>query len=98
MQKVAFGGILVKDLKIEKENSMASAVKLSDTIVSEAKIMSKAVNRSVAGQIEHWAKIGRIAEENPDLTYEFIKNILIAQQEAHSGKLEPYHFTAKKKI
>jgi len=77
---------------------MATAVKLSDTIVSEAKIMSKAVNRSTAGQIEHWAKIGKIAEENPDLTYEFIKSILIAQQEAHSGKLEPYHFTAKKKI
>ena len=69
---------------------MATAVKLSDSIISEAKIMSKAVNRSVAGQIEHWAKIGRIAEENPDLTYEFIKNILIAQQEAQSDKLEPY--------
>jgi hypothetical protein len=76
---------------------MATAVKLSDTIVSEAKIMSKAVNRSIAGQIEHWAKIGRIAEENPDLTYEFIKNILIAQQEARSGKLEEYHMTPRLK-
>lgn len=69
---------------------MATPVKLSDTIVSEAKIMSKAVNRSVAGQIEHWARIGRLAEENPDLTYEFIKNILIAQEEARAGKLESY--------
>ncbi len=43
-----------------------------------------------AGQIEHWARIDRIAEENPDLTYEFIKNILTAQQEAQSGKLESY--------
>lgn len=74
---------------------MASAVKLSESIVSEAKIMSKALNRSVAGQIEHWARIGRIAEENPDLTYEFIKNILIAQQEAHAEKLEPYVFDKK---
>jgi len=69
---------------------MPTAVKLSDTIVSEAKIFSKAVNRSVAGQIEHWARIGRIAEENPELTYEFIKNILVAQQEALIGKLQPY--------
>ncbi len=69
---------------------MATAVKLSDDIISEAKIMSKALNRSMAGQIEHWAKIGKIAEENPDLTYEFIKNILIAQQETRDGKLEPY--------
>ena len=76
---------------------MPTAVKLSDTIVSEAKIFSKAVNRSVAGQIEHWARIGRIAEENPDLTYEFIKNILIAQQEVQSGKLESYPLKTRTK-
>jgi hypothetical protein len=57
--------------------------------------MSKALNRSVAGQIEHWAKIGRLAEENPDLTYEFIKNVLIAQQEADAGKLSIYVFDKK---
>lgn len=71
---------------------MATAVKLSDSIISEAKIMSKALNRSVAGQIEHWAKIGRIAEENPDLNYDLIRGILIAQQEAQAGNLEPYKF------
>jgi len=74
---------------------MATAVKLSENIVSDAKIMSKALNRSIAGQIEHWAKIGKIAEENPDLTYEFIKNILIAQQEALAGNLEKYSFSKK---
>lgn len=74
---------------------MAAAVKLSEEIISEAKIISKALNRSVAGQIEHWAKIGRLAEENPDLTYDFIKNILIAQQEACAGKLEEYPFEKK---
>lgn len=74
---------------------MATAVKLSENIVSDAKIMSKALNRSVAGQIEHWAKIGRLAEENPDLTYEFIKNILIAQQEAEAERFEPYIFDTK---
>lgn len=69
-----------------------ATVKLSQDIISEAKIMSKALNRSLAGQIEHWAKIGRLAEENPDLTYEFIKNILIGQQEALADKLELYEF------
>ncbi|MBY0109582.1 MAG: ParD-like family protein [Candidatus Babeliaceae bacterium] len=72
-----------------------ATVKLSKEVVSQAKIMSKALNRSLAGQIEHWAKIGRLAEENPDLTYEFIKNILIAQQEAAAGKLEAYQFDEK---
>ncbi|MFA6065678.1 MAG: hypothetical protein WC707_00675 [Candidatus Babeliaceae bacterium] len=36
------------------------------------------------------AKIMRLIEENPDLTYEFIKNILIAQQEAIANKFEKY--------
>ncbi len=55
---------------------MATAVKLSEHIVSAAKPVSRALNRSDAGQIEHWAKIGKIAEENPDLTYDLIKKIL----------------------
>lgn len=71
---------------------MSIAVKLSENIISEAKIMSRALNRSIAGQIEHWAKIGRLAEENPDLTYDLIKDILISQQEARAGKLEAYTF------
>jgi hypothetical protein len=74
---------------------MPMAVKLSDRIVSDAQVISKAFNRSVAGQIEYWAKIGKIAEENPDLTYEFIKNILIAQQEVKAGKLETYSLSKK---
>ena len=54
--------------------------------------MSKVLNRSVSEQIEHWVKIGKIAEENPDLNYEFIKDLLIAQQEVARGNLEPYQF------
>ncbi len=74
---------------------MPTAVKLSDSIVSDAKTTSKVLNRSIAGQIEHWAKIGKIVEENPDLTYEFIKEILISQQEAKEGLLQKYSFTKK---
>ena len=54
--------------------------------------MAKALNRSIAGQIEYWAKIGKLAEENPDLNYEFIKQILISQQEAKAGRLKEYIF------
>ena len=69
-----------------------STVKLSKTIISEAKIVSKALNRSLAGQIEYWAKIGKTAEENPDLTYEFIKNILISRQEIAAKNFSTYQF------
>lgn len=76
---------------------MATAVKLSDSIVSQAKIMSKAINRIVAGQIEHRTKMKRIAKKNPDLPHKFIKNILMARQEVQSGKLEPFSLSAKRK-
>jgi len=71
---------------------MAIAVKLSDEIVSEAKISSKVLNRSIAGQIEHWAKLGKCAEENPDLTYDLIKEIFIGLAELKQGEKEEYKF------
>lgn len=71
---------------------MAKSVKLSESILSEARIIAKALNRSIAGQIEYWAKIGKLVEENPDLNYEFIKQILISEQEAKAGKLDEYIF------
>jgi len=74
---------------------MAISVKLSDDIVAQAKTMSRALNRSVAGQIEYWAKIGKIAEENPDLNYDFIKKLLIAREESQAGVLVPYEFDAQ---
>jgi ParD-like antitoxin of type II bacterial toxin-antitoxin system len=69
---------------------MAVSVKLSDEMVTQAKVMSKALHRSVAGQIEYWTKIGKIAEENPDLTYDLIQKLLISRQQAQAGNLQPY--------
>ena len=44
---------------------MTTAVRVSQELVREAKIYSKIDKRSVTGQIEHWARIGKCAEENP---------------------------------
>ena len=74
----------------EQRMFMAINVELSDEIVTNAKINAKVSSRSITEQIEHWIKIGKIAEDNPDLTYDFIKNILIAQQEVAEGHFEPY--------
>lgn len=41
------------------------------------------------------AKMRELAKKNPDLTYEFIKKILIAQQETAAGKLSTYVFDEK---
>ncbi len=46
--------------------------------------------RSIAGQIEYWAT--KIVEENPDLPYSFIKDILIGKEQAGNNLLSPYEF------
>jgi hypothetical protein len=47
-------------------------------------------SRSVPKQIEHWSKIGRIAEENPDLPYDFIKEVLLSLEEAEDGEVSEF--------
>lgn len=42
--------------------------------------------------IEYWSKIGRIAEENPEMNYSFIRELLIGLEELKYGKVEPYDF------
>lgn len=46
----------------------------------------------MTAQIEYWAKVGRIAEDNPDLPYEFIKETLIGLEEIDAGLGEEYVF------
>lgn len=71
---------------------MATAVRVSDKLVREAKIYSRIDKRSVTGQIEHWANIGKCAEENPELTYRLIKEILIGLSELEHGESSEYKF------
>lgn len=71
---------------------MATAVRISEKLVDDAKRYSRIDHRSVTGQIEHWAQIGKCAEENPDLTYSLIKEILIGLQELEQGEKSEYTF------
>lgn len=72
---------------------MATAsIRIDQTLFEKASIMAQASSRSVPKQIEHWAKIGEIMEDNPELSYEFVKQALIAKAEKDAGKLEPYEF------
>ena len=71
---------------------MPTAVRISDNLLQDARKYSKVDHRSITGQIEHWAKIGKCAEENPDLTYDLIKDIFIGIEELNSGEKEEYQF------
>lgn len=71
---------------------MATAVRVSEELVNEAKKFSRIDHRSITGQIEHWARLGKCAEENPDLTYALIKEILIGIEELEQGEKSEYKF------
>ncbi len=71
---------------------MTTVVRVSEGLVKEAKIYSKIDKRSLTGQIEHWAVIGKCAEQNPDLTYSLIKEILIGLEELDQGEVSEYIF------
>ena len=72
---------------------MATAsIRLDKDLVEKASFMAKALNRTTPKQIEHWAKIGEMMEDNPDLPYEFVKQAIIAKAEKEAGKLEAYDF------
>lgn len=69
-----------------------TSIRLDQDLVEKAMIIGKAFNRTTPKQIEHWAKIGEMMEDNPDLPYEFVKQAIIAKAEKEAGKLEDYDF------
>jgi sensor domain CHASE-containing protein len=73
-------------------NMATTSVRLDQDLVEKASIIGKALNRTTPKQIEHWAKIGGIMEDNPDLPYEFVKQAVISQAQKEAGKMEPYNF------
>ena len=69
-----------------------NAIRLSEEIMKAAFIHADINSRSVPKQIEHWAKIGRIAEENPDLPFEFMMGVLQAKSEMENGEVSEFKF------
>ena len=69
-----------------------TTIQLSNEIMLEASKYASVYTRSLSMQIEHWARIGKIAEENPDLPYTFIEDILIGKAELDNGNVTPFEF------
>jgi hypothetical protein len=68
------------------------SVTIADPLAEAANVQAKMYHRGLDEQINYWARIGKIAEENPDLSFEFIKAILNAKEEILAGHIEPYSF------
>ncbi|MBE0501925.1 MAG: ParD-like family protein [Desulfuromonadales bacterium] len=60
---------------------MGIPVRIDDVLYGQARAQAKAERRTIAGQIEFWAQVGRTALDNPDLQIDFIRDLLIARAE-----------------
>ncbi len=58
---------------------MPQAVRIDDELIEQARAEIIASNRSLGGQIEQWAKIGRAIERAPGFDYERVRAALRAE-------------------
>ncbi|MDM8537461.1 hypothetical protein QUF70_11945 [Desulfobacterales bacterium HSG17] len=71
---------------------MEIAINLPDEFLREAEVKSRIFRRSIKQQIEYWAKIGQLAEENPEIPLPFIQDMLTGREQIKAGIGTPYVF------
>lgn len=71
---------------------MPTAIQLSELLIEEAKPYAQATNLSVAEQIEYWARLGKVSEQNPDLPIPMLQDLLVSMEEVKAGNLSAYQF------
>jgi hypothetical protein len=54
------------------------SMRIDESLISAARVAAKAEFRTVQGQVEFWAKVGRAALDNPDLPASFIAESLMS--------------------
>ena len=69
---------------------MVKIIQLSEKLVHEATLHGDKFSRTASQQIELWAIIGKIAEQNPELRFEFIQEIFIGLEQTRNGKTSEY--------
>lgn len=63
---------------------MGMPVRIDENLYEQAKAAAQGEYRTISGQLEFWAKIGKAALDNPDLPVDFIRDLLIARAEKSS--------------
>ena len=64
--------------------STTTSIRIDQALYDLAKADAIAEHRTIAGQVEYWAKLGRAALDNPDLPVSFITESLAALAEPRS--------------
>ncbi|MDR1499149.1 MAG: ParD-like family protein [Rickettsiales bacterium] len=70
----------------------STAIKISNDLVEKARSIATIYNRSITKQIEYWAKLGRMALENPDLPIGFVMDIIEAKEQVIRGDFSIFEF------
>lgn len=60
---------------------MGMPVRIDDLLYEDARSHAKSECRTIAGQIEFWARVGKAALDNPDLPIDLVRDLLIARAE-----------------
>lgn len=68
----------------------SKVVKIDSNLILNAKTYGLSENRSAEQQIIFWIKIGKIAQDNPDLTYHDITELLLGLEQVRTGLTIPY--------
>lgn len=66
---------------------MSMPVRIDKGLYERARAEAAIEHRTIAGQIEYWAKVGRTAIDNPDLPIYFIIDALASLAEPVSEKV-----------
>ena len=72
-------------------NSDTISVRIRRVLYEQARSDAAAEHRTIPGQIEYWAKVGRAALDNPDLPVSFIAEALtsLAEPREEAMPFEP---------
>ncbi len=61
--------------------STSTSIRINQDLYEQARQDAAAEHRTIAGQIEFWARVGRAALDNPDLPVTFIAESLASMAE-----------------
>lgn len=67
----------------------STSIRIDQELYEQAKQDATLEHRSIAGQIEFWARVGRAALDNPDLPVSFVAESLASLAEPRD-QLQPF--------
>ena len=70
--------------------AMNKVIRISSDLMEAAEARASLESRSVQKQIEHWTRLGQVAEENPDLPMTFIREMSLGLNEYEKGDISKF--------